>query len=387
MHMEIKELEDIIDRGEDSQHQFKEMFSSPDALSSELVAMSNSLGGMIIVGVQDNGNVLGLSTDNIRQLNNLLSNVASEGIKPAINPITEIVKLNDRKLMIISVAKGLNKPYQDKNGIIWIKVGADKRKATSRDELQRIFQNSGMIHADIMPAEGLSVEDIDMPYFEKFYNRRYDIELSRINMPLSNLFNNLYLAKDGYLNLTGALIFAKNPENRLPVYIVKAVVYPFNTVTADTYIDSRDMTGKLEEVYDKTITFIMNNIHYVQGNQSVNSVGQPEIPRIVFEELLVNALVHRDYYISAPIKVFIFKDRIEIINPGNLPNNLTIENVKGGNSNVKNPVLASFAYHILPYRGIGSGIIRALKEYPDIEFINDLSNNCFKCIIKRKVIS
>ena len=181
-------------------------------------------------------------------------------------------------------------------------------------------------------------------------------------------------------------MFAKNPENRLPVYIVKAVVYPFNTITTETYIDSRDMTGKLEEIYNKTIAFIMNNIHYIQGNQSVNSVGQPEIPRIVFEELLVNALVHRDYYISAPIKVFIFKDRIEIINPGNLPNNLTIENIKGGNSNVKNPVLASFAYHVLPYRGIGSGIMRALKEYPDIEFINDLANSCFKCVIKRKAI-
>ena len=80
------------------------------------------------------------------------------------------------------------------------------------------------------------------------------------------------------------------------------------------------------------------------------------------------------------------KDRIEIINPGNLPNNLTIENIKGGNSNVKNPVLASFAYHVLPYRGIGSGIMRALKEYPDIEFINDLANSCFKCVIKRKAI-
>ncbi len=384
--MNIKELKDIIDRGEDSQHQFKEFFSSSDALSSELVALSNSLGGMIIVGVKDDGSIVGLTNENIRALNNLLSNVASEGVKPAINPISEIIIINEKKLMIIYVTKGLNKPYQDKNGIIWIKVGADKRKAIAREELQRIFQNSGMIHGDIMPAEGLTIEDVDMPYFEKFYNKRYESDLKSLDIPITNLFNNLYLAKDGYLNLTGALIFAKNPEYRLPVYIVKAVVYPFNTITEDTYIDSRDMTGKLEEIYDKTITFIMNNIHYIQGNQGVNSVGQPEIPRIVFEELLVNALVHRDYYISAPIKVFIFKDRIEIINPGNLPNNLTIENIKNGNSNVKNPVLASFAYHVLPYRGIGSGILRALKEYPDIEFINDLINNSFKCVIRRKTI-
>lgn len=384
--MDVKELKEIIDRGEDSQHQFKELFSSSDALSSELVAFSNSLGGMIIVGVKDNGSIVGLTNDSVRHLNNMLSNVASEGVKPAINPVTEIIKIEEQKLMIIYVTKGLNKPYQDKNGIIWIKVGADKRKATSREELQRIFQNSGMIHGDIMPAEGLTIDDVDMLYFEKFYNKRYESNLKSLDIPLANLFNNLYLAKDGYLNLTGALIFAKNPEYRLPVYIVKSVVYPFNTITEDTYIDSRDMTGKLEEIYNKTITFIMNNIHYIQGNQGVNSVGQPEIPRIVFEELLVNALVHRDYYISAPVKVFIFKDRIEIINPGNLPNNLTIENIKGGNSNVKNPVLASFAYHILPYRGIGSGIMRALKEYPNIEFVNDLKNNCFKCVIKRKTL-
>ena len=210
--METNELLDIIDRGEDSQHQFKEIFSSSDALASELVALSNSLGGMIVVGVKDNGNIVGLTSENIRQTNNLLSNVASEGIKPAINPITEIIKIDEKKLMIIYVTKGLNKPYQDKNGIIWIKVGADKRKATSREELQRIFQNSGMIHADTMPAEGLTIDDIDMPYFEKFYNKRYEIEFNKINIPLSNLFNNLYLAKDGFLNLTGALMFAKNPE-------------------------------------------------------------------------------------------------------------------------------------------------------------------------------
>ncbi len=77
---------------------------------------------------------------------------------------------------------------------------------------------------------------------------------------------------------------------------------------------------------------------------------------------------------------------MEIISPGHLPNNLTIENIKMGNSNIRNPILASFASKLLPYRGLGSGILRAYKAYPDIELINDRQNNLFKAIIKRKII-
>ena len=97
----------------------------------------------------------------------------------------------------------------------------------------------------------------------------------------------------------------------------------------------------------------------------------------------MNAIVHRDYFISSSIRIFVFSDRVEIISPGHLPNNLTVENIKAGNSNIRNPVLASFAYHILPYRGIGSGIVRALASYPAIEFVDDRDGNQFKCIIKR----
>ena len=107
------------------------------------------------------------------------------------------------------------------------------------------------------------------------------------------------------------------------------------------------------------------------------------LAKIVFEELVANALIHRDYFISAPIRLFIFSDRIEIISPGHLPNNLTIENIKYGNSNIRNPVLASFATKLLPYRGLGNGIRRALKAYPNIIFTDDLDGNLFKCIIKR----
>jgi ATP-dependent DNA helicase RecG len=128
----------------------------------------------------------------------------------------------------------------------------------------------------------------------------------------------------------------------------------------------------------------MRNLHKRQGDQGFNSVGEPEVPRIVFEELLVNALIHRDYFISAPIRVLVFPERIEIISPGHLPNHLTVEKVRAGNSNLRNPILASFvAKNILPYRGLGSGILRALAAWPNIDFEDQRDANLFKVTVWR----
>lgn len=116
----------------------------------------------------------------------------------------------------------------------------------------------------------------------------------------------------------------------------------------------------------------------------MNSVGEPEVPRIVFEELLVNALIHRDYFISAPVKLLIFDNRIEIISPGHLPNHLTLEQIRIGNSNLRNPILASYvAKKILPYRGLGSGIPRAPEDWPNIEFTDDREKCLFTATIFR----
>jgi len=131
------------------------------------------------------------------------------------------------------------------------------------------------------------------------------------------------------------------------------------------------------------MSFVLGNIKHIQKERGVNAPGEPEIPKIVLEELLVNALIHRDYFVSAPIRIFIYQDRVEIISPGHLPNNLTVENIKRGNSNICNPILTSYATKVLPYRGIGSGVIRALRAYPDIEFENDQDGNQFKVMIKR----
>jgi ATP-dependent DNA helicase RecG len=152
---------------------------------------------------------------------------------------------------------------------------------------------------------------------------------------------------------------------------------------ATAYLDSADILGRLSLQFEGTLAFVLRTLHWEQAGQSVNSIGKPEIPRIVLEELIANALIHRDYFISAPIRVFVFRDRVEIISPGHLPNNLTVDNIRSGNSIIRNPVLTSYATKVLPYRGLGSGIIRALREYPHIEFIDDRDGNKFTVRIQR----
>ena len=383
--MEITELLEIISRGEDSKHQFKSDATNAISLAQEMVAFSNSGGGKIFIGVSDNGDIAGLSSTDINRLNGLVSNAASQNVHPPINPQSENIALSEGLIMVINVLDGISKPYMDNQGAILVKSGADKRRVTSREEMQRMFQNAGLIHGDEVPANGITVADIDLSYFKKFFEREYKEKLDDQGISLPNILENMNLLKDNILNISGALLFAKSPQVRLPIFIVKSICYPGNIIDETKYLDSQDITGKLADVFQKSLSFVSGNLKHVQGDRSINAPGEPEIPRETLEELLVNAIIHRDYFISAPIRVFVFRNRVEIISPGHLPNNLTIKNIKSGNSNIRNPILASYATKILPYRGLGTGIRRALQLYSEIDFENDLDGNQFKVIIKRKV--
>jgi len=381
--METTELIDLLSRGEDSRQQFKTDMNNADALAAEIVAFSNAAGGRIFIGVNDDGSVRGLSGADVARLNMLIANVASQVVRPAVNPLTENVPHPAGTVLVLSIAEGVNKPYMDKNGAIWVKNGSDKRRATSREELQRLFQQAGLVHADETPVAGLSAGDVDMPYFEAFFAQQFGELLAQHNQPLPQLLTNMNLMNQGQLNVAGGLLFAKSPHYALPAFIVKAVAFVGTQIEDERYIDSRDIAGKLADVFQQTLGFIVANTRAAQGEQGFNSQGQPEIPRIVWEELVANALIHRDYFVSAPIRVLVFADRVEIISPGHLPNNLTIENIKAGNSNMRNPILASFAAKLLPYRGLGSGLLRSLRAWPQIELIDDRAGNLFKAIVAR----
>lgn len=371
--------------GEDSTRQFKKNVTNTDGLAAEMAAFANCEGGLLLIGVNDDGSIPGLSSEDVARINQLIGNTASQSIRSGLTVSTENIAISkDRRVIAVTVPKGLDKPYFDRNGVIWLKNGADKRRIHSKEELRRLFQGTHQFHADELPTKA-GLDRLDRLRFRDFLRATYDRSLPESDEELSRLLQNMNLVtEDGRLNLAGVLLFGENPEWVVPQFAVKCIRYPGNEIHADSYLDTEDYAGPMDSVFQGALGFIMRNLHKVQAGQNVNAPGRPEIAKAAFEELLVNALAHRDYLINAPIRVFIFDDRIELISPGVLPNNLTVEKIKAGNSNIRNPILVSYiAKGLLPYHGLGSGIQRALKSWPWVDFNNDREGNLFAVTVHR----
>ena len=109
----------------------------------------------------------------------------------------------------------------------------------------------------------------------------------------------------------------------------------------------------------------------MQVGDEFNSMGKLEIPYTSLVEFTVNSLVHRSLNMKAPVRIFIFDNRVEIHSPGALPNGLTIDDIKAGTSMPRNMFLFNNAIYLLPYTGVGSGITRALDEGVNVTFMNN----------------
>ncbi len=369
--------------GEHTRQQFKRSFNSPDAMAAELAAFANSGGGTLLIGVDDDGSIAGLSAADVRHLNQMLSNASSQHVRPPVHPVTENVPTHAGLVMVVTVPNGLAKPYLDNQGRIWVKQGADKRHVTAREEMQRMFQSGGLVYADVVPVAGTTSADLDEPAFRRYLAQHYSADTAQAGLALDAVLQNLGLGDGHELTLAGLMLFGRNPLRWRPAFTIKAVAF-YGTSIADThYQDSQDFNGTLPTQYAEALAFIKRNLRRVQGDQGFNSPGILEVPEIALQELLVNALVHRDYFTSASIRILVFRDRIEIISPGPLPDSLSIDDIRHGKSNRRNPTLSEHAFRLLPYRGMGSGIPRALGEWPQIELISELSGNQFTALVRR----
>ena len=227
--MKLKELHTQIALGEDSSRQFKSDVRNAESLASEMAALANSEGGMIYLGVADDGIAPGLDKADVARLNQLISNAASQLVKSPLTVRTENVALrNNRLVIVLTVPKGLDKPYFDKNGVIWLKTGSDKRRVNSKEELRRLFQMTDQFHADELPTKA-GIDKLDKLRFRDFLRDVYKQDYPDDPEELTRLLQNMNLATDdGKLNLARLRTGNSNIRNPILVSYVAKGLLPYH---------------------------------------------------------------------------------------------------------------------------------------------------------------
>ena len=386
-----------INAGEVSGVQFKERILDKYDIACELVAFSNSHGGKLVVGIKDKtGEPNALSYSEVQETTNLLSDIASENVVPSILIKIDTVEVEDGNLVIATVKEGLNKPYHDNKGIVWVKNGADKRKVFDNAELAEMMTDCGSFAPDEAGVRDATVNDLDATTIKQFLGNRFERVLEKkgltgdafneasLDMICSaiakghdceKILRNLrFIRPDGTLTVAAMLLFGKYTQRWMPMMTAKCICFAGNSIGGKVFrdkVNDADMEGNLLHQYDTIMDFFTRNLHNVQVGDEFNSMGKLEIPYTSLVEFTVNSLVHRSLNMKAPVRIFIFDNRVEIHSPGALPNGLTIDDIKAGTSMPRNMFLFNNAIYLLPYTGVGSGITRALDEDVNVTFMNN----------------
>ena len=351
----------------------------------------------MVVGIKDKtGETNALSYSEVQETTNLLSDIASENVVPSILIKIDTVEVEDGYLVVATVKEGLNKPYHDNKGIVWVKNGADKRKVFDNAELAEMMTDCGSFAPDEAGVRDATVNDLDATTIKQFLGNRFDRVLEKkgltgdafneasLDMICSaiakghdceKILRNLrFIRPDGSLTVAAMLLFGKYTQRWMPMMTAKCICFAGNSVGSKVFrdkVNDADMEGNLLHQYDTIMDFFTRNLHNVQVGEEFNSMGKLEIPYTSLVEFTVNSLVHRSLNMKAPVRIFIFDNRVEIHSPGALPNGLTIDDIKAGTSMPRNMFLFNNAIYLLPYTGVGSGITRALDEDVNVTFMNN----------------
>ena len=386
-----------INAGEVSGVQFKERILDKYDIACELVAFSNSHGGKLVVGIKDKtGEINALSYSEVQETTNLLSDIASENVVPSILIKIDTVEVENGNLVVATVKEGLNKPYHDNKGIVWVKNGADKRKVFDNAELAEMMTDCGSFAPDEAGVRDATVNDLDATTIKQFLGNRFERVLEKKGLTgdafneasldaicsaiakghdCEKILRNLrFIRPDGTLTVAAMLLFGKYTQRWMPMMTAKCICFAGNSVGSKVFrdkVNDADMEGNLLHQYDTIMDFFTRNLHNVQVGDEFNSMGKLEIPYTSLVEFTVNSLVHRSLNMKAPVRIFIFDNRVEIHSPGALPNGLTIDDIKAGTSMPRNMFLFNNAIYLLPYTGVGSGITRALDEDVNVTFMNN----------------
>ncbi len=387
-----KQILKLISDGENSYIEFKLDKIDNKKLAIEMIAFSNHKGGTIFLGVDDNAEIIGLTRDDNE---NRIMNICTDIIKPRIIPSYYEISIKDKKIGIIEIENGYNKPYfmeKQNTMVYYLRYGTQSKQIKERDELQRLFQASQNIHYEIIPVSNANIDNLDMGKIKDYLLSYRNIELTEENQLrlLENLEIITLIENKLKPTIAGLLLFGKNDaiSRYLPQAGIMCVRIRGDKIT-DEKINHKFLQDDIFTNFKDAIHFFyLYNTHSFTI-ENITRKNLLDYPESAFRELLTNALIHRDYTISGnQIAIWIYDDRIEIRSPGALPNTITIERMKMGIKYHRNPLLAQYFYSANLMEGMGQGIPKVdkwLKENGNAELeIQEIEKEIIFTMYKRK---
>ncbi len=366
--MEILEL---IKKGENEKIEFKEKVNS--SIGRDIVALSNTYGGYILIGVRDDKKIIGATEKD----EEIISNIINNSIFPKPDLIIEKVKI--RKKIIILIKINRSKHLIAYNNIFYIRIGSTNRPLNIYEIMERA-NNLLFLSFDMAPNKYASIDEIDKKIIDKYIKRTYEVRKIKIDknkaLELLNIVN-----KNKDVTNGGYLFFSKNPQRVYPYVTIR--IMEFLNENREIILNDIRIRGNLWEMYEKTISFLLKTLKkgfYIEGLKRKEDY---EIPLEILREVVANAIVHRNYIDNSEIRIEIFPNKISIINPGPFPPGVSIESPT---HKPRNPLIARYFYDIGIIDKYGSGIYRIIniskkENYPIPLFESKASYT--KVVLKR----
>lgn len=357
--MKKEDLLQLIRNGETQEIEFKEGCPSTYEISETICAFANTDGGYFIMGVSKKGEIRGLSC-NMDKLQQDIAN-ANQAIHSIPIISTKIFDMDSKRIIVVEVSRANDKNAHTFKGVVYVRIGSTRRKLEGQS-LFDFLKNKQILCFDEQDSDA-KIEDIDEKKVKAYLAKRNREDYLKINSVKDFIISNMLgKANDGIkLKNVASLFFSKDPYNWHPQNEVRIV--RFDGIQPVKIISQRDFKEDPFENIEQTISFIRQNIskRFIIPEGSLRRVEIEEYPLEVIREAVVNAIAHRDYYSYDSIQINIFDNRLEISNPGGLPEGLTKE-FFGKRSVRRNPITYRLLRDCQYVEGLGTGIPKMINE-------------------------
>ena len=381
------ELLELIRNGENSKVEFKRDSERPDSIAKEISALLNFEGGHILLGVEDDGDICGL-TRNRQQAEERVMNIVRQNIQPAFIPSWSCVSLEDGNVVgVIGLpADSPSKPYKAKLGTAWqtyIRVGTTSRKATYEEE-GCLYQSAGVVRHDLKPVHETDLESLDLERIRNYFRiQKRTAPASQDVAAWRRILTNIDILTESAGNtmttVAGLLLFGTYPNRRLPQAGITATAFPgtdkeYNTVDEELIrgplVSVLSPRKRIEErgVIDRAVDFVARNMGSSAWLDGGRRRRKKAFPIDAVRESIVNAVAHRDYtLIGTDVEISLYQDRLEVISPGRLPNGVTVEKMSEGLRAARNELLKEILrdYGYVEHLGMGvrNRIIGSMRRH------------------------